>query len=74
MGAGRKTSTSTYDSAGSPRRAPIPPDRDLRDALGGVIFGATASTIKGAACERVCDSALVCAAACVARARTPLVG
>jgi hypothetical protein len=49
MGAGRKTSTSSYDSAASPKhRVPIPPDRDLRDALGGVIFGATADTLNGA--------------------------
>ena len=51
MGAGRKTSTSSYDSAGggnNRHRVPIPPDRDLRDELGGVIFGTTAQTIRGA--------------------------
>ena len=54
MGAGRKTQTSSYDSAnrggggGGGRFVPIPPDRDLRDELGGVIFGATSQTIQGA--------------------------
>ena len=50
-GAGRKTHTSSYESgkkAGPGRFMPIPADRDLREELGGVIFGATADTIRGA--------------------------
>ena len=54
-GAGRKTHTSSYDSAnnrgaGPGRFMPIPADRDLREELGGVIFGATADTIRGVPC------------------------
>jgi hypothetical protein len=30
------------------RPSPIPNDRDLREELGGVIFGATAETMQGA--------------------------
>ena len=54
-GAGRKTQTSTFSSndnannrgAGPGRFMAIPADRDLREELGGVIFGATADTIRG---------------------------
>ena len=52
-GAGRKTQTSSYDSnsgkgGGGRQFVPIPNDRDLREELGGVIFGATAETMQGA--------------------------
>ena len=53
-GAGRKTHTSSYDSGnggkggGGRHFMPIPNDRDLREELGGVIFGATAETMQGA--------------------------
>jgi hypothetical protein len=52
-GAGRKTQTSSYDSnsgkgGGGRHFVPIPNDRDLREELGGVIFGATAETMQGA--------------------------
>jgi hypothetical protein len=71
MGAGRKTSTSSYDSANSPGgggggggggRVPIPPDRNLGPELGGVIFGTTAATMKGAGAGA---GARVCVCACV---------
>ena len=59
-GAGRKTHTvGSYDSGANSRGGgsggrfmPIPPDRDLREELGGVIFGATADTIRGVPCTQ----------------------
>jgi len=55
-GAGRKTQTSSYDSANTrgagAGRFFMPADRDLREELGGVIFGATADTIRGVPCTQ----------------------
>jgi hypothetical protein len=67
MGAGRKTSTSSYDSANSPGggRVPIPPDRNLGEELGGVIFGATAATMKGALRVVLRVRTCVCVCVCV---------
>jgi len=42
MGAGRKTQTSSYDTCNGGRGGGAPvPERDLQEALGGVVFGAT---------------------------------
>ncbi len=51
MGAGRKTSSVTFDSCstqGGGSSSAQPPERDLQENLGGVIFGCTNETMAGA--------------------------